>query len=143
MAIRQLSMFVENKKGALAHVLKQFSDNGIGLRAMTIADTRDFGILRVIVDDIEGAQKALHDAEIVFSVNEVIAAEAADVPGGLASVLNILMDEGIDIEYTYAFVVESGDRACAILRVSDVEAGEQVLSKAGVPLVTEDEILRI
>ncbi len=143
MAIRQLSMFVENKKGALAHVLKQFSDNGIGLRAMTIADTRDFGILRVIVDDIEGAQKALHDAEIVFSVNEVIAAEAADVPGGLASVLNILMDEEIDIEYTYAFVVESGDRACAILRVSDVEAGEQVLSKAGVPLVTEDEILRI
>lgn len=143
MSIRQLSMFVENKKGALAHVLKQFSDNGIGLRAMTIADTRDFGILRVIVDDIEGAQKALHDAEIVFSVNEVIAAEAADVPGGLASVLNILMDEEIDIEYTYAFVVESGDRACAILRVSDVEAGEQVLSKAGVPLVTEDEILRI
>ena len=143
MAIRQLSMFVENKKGALAHVLTQFSDNGIGLRAMTIADTRDFGILRVIVDDIEGAQKALHDAEIVFSVNEVIAAEAADVPGGLASVLNILMDEEIDIEYTYAFVVESGDRACAILRVSDVEAGEQVLSKAGVPLVTEDEILRI
>lgn len=143
MAIRQISMFVENKKGALAHVLKQFSDNGIGLRAMTIADTRDFGILRVIVDDIEGAEKALRDAEIVYSVNEVIAAEAADVPGGLASVLNILMDEGIDIEYTYAFVVESGDRACAILRVSDVEAGEEVLSKAGVPLVTEDEILRI
>ena len=143
MAIRQISMFVENKKGALAHVLKQFSDNGIGLRAMTIADTRDFGILRVIVDDIEGAEKALHDAEIVYSVNEVIAAEAADVPGGLASVLNILMDEGIDIEYTYAFVVESGDRACAILRVSDVVAGEEVLSKAGVPLVTEDEILRI
>ena len=143
MAIRQISMFVENKKGALAHVLKQFSDNGIGLRAMTIADTRDFGILRVIVDDIEGAEKALRDAEIVYSVNEVIAAEAADVPGGLASVLNILMDEGIDIEYTYAFVVESGDRACAILRVSDVVAGEEVLSKAGVPLVTEDEILRI
>ncbi len=143
MAIRQISMFVENKKGALAHVLKQFSDNGIGLRAMTIADTRDFGILRVIVDDIEGAEKALHDAEIVYSVNEVIAAEAADVPGGLASVLNFLMDEGIDIEYTYAFVVESGDRACAILRVSDVVAGEEVLSKAGVPLVTEDEILRI
>ena len=142
MAIRQISMFVENKKGALAHVLKQFSDNGIGLRAMTIADTRDFGILRVIVDDIEGAEKALRDAEIVYSVNEVIAAEAADVPGGLASVLNILMDEGIDIEYTYAFVVESGDRACAILRVSDVVAGEEVLSKAGVPLVTEDEILR-
>ena len=143
MAIKQLSMFVENKKGALAHVLKQFSDNGVGLRAMTIADTKDFGILRVIVDDREGAISALKNSEIVFSVNDVIAAEAADVPGGLASVLNILMDAGIDIEYTYAFVVESGDRACAILRVSDVEAGEKVLSEAGVPLVSEDEILRI
>lgn len=143
MAIKQISVFVENKKGALAFVLKCFSDRGVGLRAMTIADTKDFGILRVIVDDIEGAVNALNEEEIVFSVNDVIAAEAADVPGGLASVLNILMDAGIDIEYTYAFVVESGDRACAILRVSDVEEGEKVLADAGVPLVTEDEILRI
>ena len=143
MAIKQISVFVENKKGALAFVLKCFSDRGVGLRAMTIADTKDFGILRVIVDDIDGAVNALNEEEIVFSVNEVIAAEAADVPGGLASVLNILMDAGIDIEYTYAFVVESGDRACAILRVSDVEEGEKVLSEAGVPLVGEDEILRI
>ena len=143
MAIKQISVFVENKKGALAFVLKCFSDRGVGLRAMTIADTKDFGILRVIVDDIDGAVNALNEEEIVFSVNEVIAAEAADVPGGLASVLNILMDAGIDIEYTYAFVVESGDRACAILRVSNVEEGEKVLSEAGVPLVGEDEILRI
>lgn len=143
MAIKQISVFVENKKGALAFVLKCFSDRGVGLRAMTIADTKDFGILRVIVDDIEGAVNALNEEEIVFSVNDVIAAEAADVPGGLASVLNILMDAGIDIEYTYAFVVESGDRACAILRVSDVEEGEKVLADACVPLVTEDEILRI
>ena len=143
MSIKQISLFVENKKGALAHVLKQFADNGVGLRAMTIADTKDFGILRVIVDDKDAAIKALENAEIVFSVNDVIAAEAADVPGGLASVLNTLMDAGIDIEYTYAFVVESGDRACAILRVSDVEAGEKILREAGVPLVSEDEILRI
>ncbi|MBP3815852.1 MAG: ACT domain-containing protein [Firmicutes bacterium] len=143
MSIRQLSMFVENKKGALAKVLKCFSDRGVGLRAMTIADTKDFGILRVIVDDIDGAVSALKEEEIVFSVNDVIAAEAQDVPGGLASVLNTLMDAGIDIEYTYAFVVESGDRACAILRVSDVETGEKVLKDAGVPLVSEDEILRI
>ena len=143
MAIRQISVFVENKKGALANVLKCFSDRGVGLRAMTIADTKDFGILRVIVDDMDGAVNALNEEEIVFSVNEVIAAEAADVPGGLASVLNILMDAGIDIEYTYAFVVESGDRACAILRVSDVVAAEKVLEEANVPQVTEEEILRI
>lgn len=143
MSIKQISLFVENKKGALAHVLKCFSDRGVGLRAMTIADTKDFGILRVIVDDVDLGIQSLKDAEIVFSVNEVIAAEAADVPGGLASVLNILMDAGIDIEYTYAFVVESGDRACAILRVSEVEKGEAVLREAGVPLVSQEEILRI
>lgn len=143
MSIKQISLFVENKKGALAHVLKCFSDRGVGLRAMTIADTKDFGILRVIVDDVDLGIQSLKDAEIVFSVNEVIAAEAADVPGGLASVLNILMDAGIDIEYTYAFVVESGDRACAILRVSEVEKGEAVLRAAGVPLVSQEEILRI
>lgn len=143
MSIKQISLFVENKKGALAHVLKCFSDRGVGLRAMTIADTKDFGILRVIVDDVDLGIQSLKDAEIVFSVNEVIAAEAADVPGGLASVLNILMDAGIDIEYTYAFVVESGDRACAILRVSEVEKGEAVLKAAGVPLVSQEEILRI
>lgn len=143
MAIRQISVFVENKQGALAKVLKVLSDNSVSLRAMSIADTKDFGILRIIVDDIDKASKALTDNEVVFSVNDVVAAEAADVPGGLASVLNVLMDADIDIEYTYAFVVENGERACAILRLSDTEKGEEVLKAAGVPLVTEDEILRI
>ena len=121
MAIKQISIFVENKKGALADVLKCLSDNNVSLRAMSIADTKDFGILRIIVDDKDAAAKALGDAEIVFSINDVVAAEAADVPGGLASVLKVLMDADIDIEYTYAFVVENGQRACAILRLSDTE----------------------
>lgn len=143
MAIKQISIFVENKKGALAKVLKCLSDNAVSLRAMSIADTKDFGILRVIVDDKEKASEALKKQEIVFSVNDVIAAEAADVPGGLASVLNVLMDADIDIEYTYAFVVENGERACAILRVSDTALAEEVLKAAGVPLVSEEDILRI
>ena len=103
----------------------------------------DFGILRVIVDDKDAAAQALSDAEIVFSINDVVAAEAADVPGGLASVLKVLMDADIDIEYTYAFVVENGARACAILRLSDTELGEKILSEAGVPMVSEEDILRI
>lgn len=141
--VKQISIFVENKKGALADVLKSLSDRGVGLRAMTIADTKDFGILRIIVDDNETALKALDEEEIVYSVNDVIAAESSDQPGGLASVLNLLMDAGIDIEYTYAFVVKTGERACAIIRVSDPDAGEKVLSAAGVPLIAEDEIHRI
>ena len=143
MAIKQISVFVENKKGALADVLKCLSDRGVGLRAMTISDTKEFGILRIIVDDRPGAVAALTEQEIVFSQNDVIAFEAADVPGGLARVLKIIMDADIDIEYTYAFVIETGKHACAIIRVSDVPAAEKVLAGAGVPLISEDEILRI
>ena len=79
MAIKQISVFVENKKGALEAVLKVFSDNGVGLRAMTIADTKDYGILRVIVDDQAAAVEALNKAEVLHSVNDVVAVEAADV----------------------------------------------------------------
>lgn len=143
MAIKQISIFVENKKGALADVLGCLRDKGVSLRAMSIADTQDFGILRLIVDDKDAAAQALTEAEIVFSINDVVAAEAADVPGGLASVLNVLLDANIDIEYTYAFVVENGQRACAILRLSDTELGEKVLTEAGVPMVSEEDILRI
>ena len=143
MSIKQLSIFVENKKGALADVLKCLSDNNVSLRAMSIADTKDFGVLRLIVDDKDAAARALTEGEFVFSINDVVAAEAADVPGGLASVLKVLVDANIDIEYTYAFVVENGQRACAILRLSDTELGEKVLMEAGVPMVSEDDILRI
>ena len=143
MAIKQLSLYVENKKGALADVLAILSDSGVNLKAMTIADTKDFGILRIIVDDREKAEAALKAEGIVYSVTDVIAAEADDRPGGLVEVLRILMNAGIDIEYTYAFVINSGDHACAILRVSDAAAGERVLEKAGVPLVSESEIVRI
>ena len=141
--VKQFSIFVENKKGALADVLKSLSDRGVGLRAMTIADTKDFGILRIIVDDNDTARKALEESEIVYSENDVIAAESSDQPGGLAGILKLLMDADIDIEYTYAFVVKTGERACAIIRVSDAEAGEKVLAEAGVPLLTGDEIHRI
>ena len=143
MAIKQISIFVENKKGALADVLGCLRDKGVSLRAMSIADTQDFGILRIIVDDNAAAAKALTEGEIVFSVNDVVAAEAADVPGGLAAVLKVLLDANIDIEYTYAFVVENGARACAILRLSDTELGEKVLTEAGIPMVSEEDILRI
>ncbi|MBQ6662749.1 MAG: hypothetical protein IJM69_04345 [Firmicutes bacterium] len=143
MAIKQISAFVENKKGALADVLKCFSDRGVGLRAMTIADTKDFGILRVIVDDLAGGTMALQNAGFVYSITDVVAVEVADVPGGFASALVVLMKADIDIEYTYAFVLESGKRACAILRLSDTEAGEKALMEAGIPLIGQDEILRI
>ena len=108
MAVKQISIFVENKQGALAGVLEGLASRGVGLRAMTIADTGDFGILRIIVDDMETAVEALRSDEVVYSVTDVIACQAADVPGGFAKVLEILMDAKINIEYTYAFVIKTG-----------------------------------
>ncbi|MBQ1430838.1 MAG: hypothetical protein IIZ05_04385 [Firmicutes bacterium] len=143
MAVKQISIFVENKQGALAGVLEGLASRGVGLRAMTIADTGDFGILRIIVDDMETAVEALRSDEVVYSVTDVIACQAADVPGGFAKVLEILMDAKINIEYTYAFVIKTGEEACAIIRVDDVAAGEAALLKNGVTLISQEEVMKI
>ncbi len=143
MSVKQISVFVENKRGALAKVLEDLAGKGVGLRAMTIADTGDFGILRIIVDDNDAVEEALKASETVYSVTDVIACQAADVPGGFAKVLEILMDAGIDIEYTYAFVIRTGEEACAIIRVGDATAGEKALRESGVPLITQEEVMKI
>ena len=111
MAVKQISIFVENKQGALAGVLEGLASRGVGLRAMTIADTGDFGILRIIVDDMETAVEALRSDEVVYSV--------------------------------YAFVIKTGEEACAIIRVDDVAAGEAALLKNGVTLISQEEVMKI
>ena len=143
MAIRQVSVFVENRKGALADALRTLSDAGIGLRALSIADTRDFGILRIITDDNRKAAMALSEADYICSATEVVAAAADDKPGGLAALLTILSDAGIDVEYVYAFVAEAKKHACVVLRVNDNEAAGAVLKKAGISLITEEDIMGI
>jgi len=140
MAIRQVSVFIENQKGALANALHSLSDAGIELRALSIADTSDFGILRVITNDNSKAAFALSEAGYVCSVTEVVAACADDRPGGLASLLTILSEAGIDVEYVYAFVAQTGKHAWVVLRVSDNAAAERVLRASGVTLVSEDEV---
>lgn len=140
MAIRQVSVFVENQKGALANALRAISAAGIELRALSIADTSDFGILRVITGDNTKAAYALSDAGYICSVTEVVAACADDRPGGMATLLTILSEAGIDVEYVYAFVAQKGQHAWVVLRVSDNAAAERVLRAAGVTLVSEDEV---
>jgi len=142
MAIRQVSVFVENQKGALANALRAISEKGIELRALSIADTSDFGILRVITDDNSKAAFSLSEAGYVCSVTEVVAACADDKPGGLAALLTILSDAGIDVEYVYAFVAQTGKHAWVVLRVSSNAEAERVLRAAGVTLVSEEEISR-
>ena len=140
MAIRQVSVFVENRKGALADILRALSAEGVGLRALSIADTQDFGILRIITDDNRKAAFTLSEQGAICSVTEVVAAAADDKPGGLAALLTILSDGGIDVEYVYAFVAETKKHAWVVLRVSDNDAAEKLLKDAGVHLLSEEDI---
>jgi len=139
MTIEQLSVFVENKPGMLVEALETLSAAGIDLRALSLADTSDFGILRVIVDKPEHALKSLSEAGFLVKSNDVIPVAISDKPGGLAAVVRVLAEAGIDIEYTYAFVAHSRDKAYVILRVDNNTEAIEVLSANGIyPLTTED-----
>ena len=140
MTIEQLSVFVENKPGKLVEVLEALAGSEIDLRALPIADTADFGILRIIVDKPVRALKILQDAGYLVKSSEVIPVAVGDKPGGLAAVLRTLADAGIDVEYTYAFVAHSRDSAYVILRVGDNDAASKVLTDSGVSLLTAEDI---
>jgi hypothetical protein len=140
MTIDQISVFVENEPGKLADVTKVLADADVDLRAMSIADTRDFGILRVIVNDAYGATNALKTAGYVVSLTKVLAVEIEDKPGGLADVLACLAKEAVSVEYLYAFVSRKAGNACVILRVEDTDRAVKVLVDAGVHTARADEL---
>jgi hypothetical protein len=125
---KQLSIFVENKAGWLADVLSIIAEAGVDLRALSIADTKDFGVLRVIVDKPEDAENALAAAGCIVRENDVISATIADIPGAFAATLKKLSDAGINVEYTYAFVGHDPGKAFVILRVDNNDAAEKVLA---------------
>ncbi len=140
MAIRQLSVFLENKKGTLHEITDVLAKENINLRSMCIADTADYGIVRIIADDPERAGKILNEAGHTASIREVTAFAVPDCPGGLAKVLSILEENAIDIEYMYALVTTSVDKAYAVMRTNDDESAEKVLLKNGIELLEEKNI---
>ncbi len=140
MAIQQISVFVGNQKGALAKTLRLLADSGIDLRALSIADTADFGILRFIASNNEKAASVLHANGMIYSETPVVAAYVPDQPGGLASELEALADAGINVEYTYAFVTTGGKEACVVLRVPDPAAAEAVLLRNNIRIASEAEL---
>ena len=140
MTIEQLSIFVENKPGKLVEALETIAEAGVDLRALSLADTADFGILRVIVDRPDQALQALQESGYLVRSNEVIPVSVGDKPGGLSSVLRILANAGVNVEYTYAFVAHGRDTAYVILRVADNEAAVNVLKGNGVSLLTKEEM---
>jgi hypothetical protein len=142
-AIKQISLFLENKPGRMAMVAKTLSDAGVNIRALTIAEAGDFGIIRMVVDDTEKGYKVLRDKGFTVSETDVLAVELKDVPGGLYEVANTLGMNNVNVDYAYAFVTTKAERAMLILRVDDITRAAQVLSAAGMRIVTKEEIQRI
>lgn len=129
MKVKQISVFLENKSGRLAQVTRALGDNQINIRALSIADTTDFGILRLIVDKPEEANSILWAEGFMVSETAVIAVEVPDRPGGLADILATLGQAGINIEYLYAFIGQSSDKAQVIFRVDDSDKAISVLQE--------------
>lgn len=129
MKVKQISVFLENKSGRLAQVTRVLGDNELNIRALSIADTTDFGILRLIVDQPEEASRILRAEGFMVSETAVIAVEVPDCPGGLADVLAILGLAGINIEYLYAFIGQSSGEAQVIFRVDDCDKAINVLQE--------------
>ena len=139
MIIKQLSIFVENKRGRLAEITKAIADADVDIRALSIADTTDFGILRLIVNKPEEAAIALKEKGITVSVTNVIAVGFDDKPGAFSVPMQILADNGIDVEYMYAFITRRSEKAYVILRVADNDVAARVLADNGVEILSEAE----
>ncbi len=129
--LKQISVFVENKPGRLAAVTEKLYEKGVNLRAFTIAEAGDFGIIRMVVDKTEVAYEALKEAGFTVSLTDVIAVEVEDKPGALYRIAKALGEEGVNIEYAYAFTSEK-HKALIIMRVSDNERAKEILSRLGV-----------
>ena len=143
MALRQLSVMVSNEKGILANVTRILADSGINLRALSIADTEHFGILRLIVSDTEKAQEVLKNAGCLTRITEVIGVKIGDRPGALTETLEILNQAEVNLEYLYAFCARTEKHAYLVLRVNDVEGAERILTEAGRHLITDADVEKL
>ncbi|MBP3627445.1 MAG: acetolactate synthase [Clostridia bacterium] len=140
MFIKQLSIFVENKPGRLHSIMDALGENGVDISALSIADTTDFGILRIIVSDIDKAREVLREIGVISKVTNVIAVYIDHKIGGLAAVLDHISDAGIGIEYMYAFLGRTEGKALMVLKADDEEMAAEVLSANGVKLASMEEI---
>ena len=129
MHVEQISIFIENKFGRLAEVTRVLGDAGINIRTLSLADTSDFGILRLIVNDTEKAKSVLKEKGFTVSKTEVVAVEIPDRPGGLADILQALDADGINVEYMYAFVERCGENAVMIFRFDETQKAIASLTK--------------
>ncbi len=140
MTVKQISVFLENKRGRLAEVTEILNERSINIRALALADTADFGVLRIIVSDPEACLRALRDRGFIAQATEVIAVEIPDRPGGLNSILRMLDAAAINIEYMYAFVERMRANAVVIFKIDDPARAVLALTKEGVPILSEEAL---
>jgi len=140
---KQISVFLENKAGRLSHVTRVLGEAGINIRALSIADTSDFGILRIIVNDPEKAYRILKEADFTVSETEVIAVQVPDSPGGLATVLEQMSEANLNIEYLYAFLGTAENDALVIFKVEDIEKARQTFKEKGIRFLDERQLYNL
>ena len=143
MAIKQLTVFVQNKKGTVVSVTDVLSKNNINLRALSIAETQDFGILRLIVNDEETAESVLAEKGYLIKVIDVVGVKIGDEPGKLSEALGVLDKAGINVEYLYAFMARTEKHAYVVLRVEDNSAAESALMESGFKMITDADIKKL
>jgi len=143
MQVEQISIFIENKSGRLAEVSRVLGNQGINIRALSLADTSDFGILRLIVDQTDLAKATLKEQGFTVSKTEVVAVEVPDQPGGLYSILKVLDDAQVNVEYMYAFVERCGGNAVIIFRFDDSTQAIKVLLASGMNILEGERLYRM
>jgi hypothetical protein len=140
MKVEQVSVFLENKQGSLEEVTRILKEANVNIRTLSLADTTDFGILRLIVNDVDATSRALRDKGFRVSRTTVVAVEVPDKPGGLHSILEVLARDNITVEYLYAYVEKSGENAVIIFRFDDSNAAIEVLRKNSFSVLSGDKL---
>ncbi len=143
MAIKQLTVFVENRQGTVVSVTDILSKHNINLRALSIAETQDFGILRLIVNDEITAEKVLSEAGYLIKITEVVGVKIGDAPGKLTAALQVLDENNINMEYLYAFMARTEKHAYVVIRVEDNQTAEKALTDAGFHMISEADINKL
>lgn len=144
MSVKQISVFLENRPGCLHEMTKALADSNIDMRGLSLAETSDFGIVRLIVDDVLGTATVLKDAGFVSSLTDVLAVEVPNVPGGLNKVLEILYGAGVNVEYMYAILGnKKSETAYMIFRVDDNAKSDAALRNVGVKILDQEELSAI
>ena len=143
MAIKQLTVFIQNKKGTVVSVTEILAKNDINLRALSIAETQDFGILRLIVSDEAKAEKVLRENGYLIKVIDVVGVKIGDAPGKLTAALDVLDKANLNVEYLYAFMARTEKHAYVVLRVEDNEEAESILTSAGFKMISVADINKL